>query len=164
VFNICKLLVWSLACDNWVLELWLPCSLSSARTRIILGITGFLHFFHCPVFYRIENTTFPKLDLFPSSSEVGEDTYAVGPLRKSKSPITEPVTESQWWRLALSEGPKWGVFSNFTWGRKQIQFPKRRVFYSLEYRTMEKVQKPSNSVLYTIVRTLQNLRIILFLA
>jgi hypothetical protein len=48
------------------------------------------------------NTTFRKLDLFPSSSEEGvEDTYSVGPLEK------------------------------------------------LEYRTMEKVQKPSNSVCYT---------------
>jgi hypothetical protein len=53
----------------------------------------------------------------------------------------------QWLRLVLSKGPNWvGVFSHFTWGRKQIQFPKRRVFYSLEYRTMEKVPKPSNSV------------------
>jgi hypothetical protein len=33
----------------------------------------------------------------------------------------------------------------FSWGRKQIQFPKRCVFYFLEYRTMDKVQKPSNS-------------------
>jgi hypothetical protein len=35
----------------------------------------------------------------------------------------------QWLRLALSKGPNWvGVFSpTFTWGRKQIQFPKCRV-------------------------------------
>jgi hypothetical protein len=32
----------------------------------------------------LENTTFRKLDLFPSSGEGGgEDTYSVGPLRKS---------------------------------------------------------------------------------
>jgi hypothetical protein len=32
----------------------------------------------------LENTTFLKLDLFPSSGEGGEeDTYSVGPLRKS---------------------------------------------------------------------------------
>jgi hypothetical protein len=32
----------------------------------------------------LENTTFRKLDLFPSSDEGGgEDTYSVGPLRKS---------------------------------------------------------------------------------
>jgi hypothetical protein len=58
-------------------------------------------------------------------------------------------------RLAISKGPSWvGVFSPFTWGRKQIQFPRRRVLYFLEHRTMEKVQKPSNSMLYIIVRTL----------
>jgi hypothetical protein len=34
------------------------------------------------------------------------------------------------------------------------QFPKCRYFYSLEYRMMEKIQKPSNSALYTIFRTL----------
>jgi hypothetical protein len=34
----------------------------------------------------------------------------------------------QWSRSALSMGPNWvGVFI-LTWGRKQIQFPKRRVF------------------------------------
>jgi hypothetical protein len=47
-------------------------------------ITGFLDFFHRPVFYRTENMMFRKLDLFPSSGEGrGEDTYSVGPLRKS---------------------------------------------------------------------------------
>jgi hypothetical protein len=57
----------------------------------------------------------------------GEDTYSVGLLRKS-------------WVC---------VFSPFTWGWKQFQLPKRRVFYSLEYRTMGKVQKPSNPLCYT---------------
>jgi hypothetical protein len=35
-------------------------------------------------------------------------------------------------RLALSKRPNWvGVFSpTYTWGRKQIQFPKRRVFWN----------------------------------
>jgi hypothetical protein len=54
-------------------------------------ITGSLVFFHRPIFQKIENTTFRKLDLFP----------------------------------------------------------KRRVFYLLEYRTMENIQKPSNYVWYT---------------
>jgi hypothetical protein len=53
-------------------------------------ITEFLDFFHRPMFYKIENTTFRKLDLFP----------------------------------------------------------KRRVFYFLEYQTMERVQKSSNPVYY----------------
>jgi hypothetical protein len=46
-------------------------------------ITGFLDLFHRPVFQRTENTTFRKMDLFPSSDEGGEDTYSVGSLRKS---------------------------------------------------------------------------------
>jgi hypothetical protein len=42
----------------------------------------FLDFFHRPVLQK--NTTFRKLDLFPSSGEGGgEDTYSVGPLRES---------------------------------------------------------------------------------
>jgi hypothetical protein len=49
-------------------------------------ITGFLDFFHRPIFYRVENTTFRKLDLFPSSGEGREDTYSVGPLRANPSP------------------------------------------------------------------------------
>jgi hypothetical protein len=45
-------------------------------------ITGFLDFF--PTSSILENTTFRKLNLFPSSGEGGgEDTYSVGPLRKS---------------------------------------------------------------------------------
>jgi hypothetical protein len=44
-------------------------------------------------------------------------------------------------RLALPKGPNWvGIFP-LTWGRKQIQFPKRRIFYFLEYQTMRKVKK-----------------------
>jgi hypothetical protein len=39
---------------------------------------------HFPSSYIPKNTTFRKLDLFPSSGEGGgEDTYSVGPLRKS---------------------------------------------------------------------------------
>jgi hypothetical protein len=41
------------------------------------------------------------------------------------------------------------VSSPLTWGWKHIQFPKRCVFYLVEYRTMGKVQKPSNSEWYT---------------
>jgi hypothetical protein len=40
-----------------------------------------------------------------------------------------------------------GVFFPFTWGRKH-PLSETSCFYSLEYRTMEKVQKPSNSVCY----------------
>jgi hypothetical protein len=37
----------------------------------ILITTGFLDFVHRPEFYKQENTTFRKLDLFPSSGEGG---------------------------------------------------------------------------------------------
>jgi hypothetical protein len=50
-----------------------------------------------------------------------------------------------WLQLAPSKGPnRVGVFP-LTWGQKQIHFPKRSVFSFLEYRTMDKVQKLSNS-------------------
>jgi hypothetical protein len=35
------------------------------------------YFVHHPVFEKLENTTFQKLNLFPSSGE-GGDTYSVG--------------------------------------------------------------------------------------
>jgi hypothetical protein len=52
--------------------------------------------------------------------------------------------------LALSKGPNRIGFS-LTWGRKQIQFPKRRVFLSLLFntRTMDRVRKPNISESYT---------------
>jgi hypothetical protein len=40
-----------------------------------------------------------------------------------------------------------GSLSPLTWGRKQIQFRKRSFWY-LEYRTMDKVRKSSNFVCY----------------
>jgi hypothetical protein len=50
----------------------------------------------------------------------------------------------QWLRLALSKGPNWGVSTPFTWGQKQTYFPKRFLWY-LEFRLINKIQKPSNS-------------------
>jgi hypothetical protein len=39
-------------------------------------LLGFFNFVHRPVFQKLENTTFRKLDLFPSSGE-GEEAPAV---------------------------------------------------------------------------------------
>jgi hypothetical protein len=50
-------------------------------TYIILITTGFLDFVHRPEFYKQENTTFRKLDLFPSSGEGG--TYSIRNFRKN---------------------------------------------------------------------------------
>jgi hypothetical protein len=44
--------------------------------------------------------------------------------------------------------PSSGILENRTF-RKQIQSPKRHVFYFLENGTIEKVQKAFNSVCYT---------------
>jgi hypothetical protein len=65
----------------------------------------------------------------------------------------------QWLRFALSKGPNWvGVFSyTFTWGRKHIQFPKRRVFFGIpdDGKSPEKVCDFCTT--YTIVRILSSL-------
>jgi hypothetical protein len=49
-----------------------------------------------------------------------------------KHDVSETGFWITWLRLALSKGPNWvGVFSpTFTWGRKQIQFPKHRIFWN----------------------------------
>jgi hypothetical protein len=47
--------------------------------------------------------------------------------------------------VLYSRNEKTRRFGNWICFRPQIQFPKRRVFLFLEYRTMEKAQKPSNS-------------------
>jgi hypothetical protein len=52
-------------------------------------------------------------------------------------------------RLAFSKGPDTVGVSPFMWGWKQIQFPKHCVLWVFEYRTMDKVQKRSNSECYT---------------
>jgi hypothetical protein len=104
---------------------------------LILRITRFLECVHRPV---IENTTFRKLDLFPSSG-VMRNAYSVGSLRKLIS-----VTIVRWLMLALSKGPNRVGISPHNWGRKQVQFPKRSVFYNW---TMDTVQEPSNSECHT---------------
>jgi hypothetical protein len=56
---------------------------------IALRITGFLVFFHRPVLQKLENTTFQKLNLFPSSGEGRKTPTQLGPLqslRKSWGP------------------------------------------------------------------------------
>jgi hypothetical protein len=50
---------------------------------ITLIITGFLIFVHHPVFEELDNTTFRKLDLFPSSGERGETPTQLGPLERA---------------------------------------------------------------------------------
>jgi hypothetical protein len=42
-----------------------------------LRISVFLDFVHRPVFYKLENTTFRQLDLFPSSGEGLRKTFSL---------------------------------------------------------------------------------------
>jgi hypothetical protein len=51
--------------------------------------------------------------------------------------------------LAFSKEPNRVGVSPFTWGWKQIQFPKSCFLWFLEYRTMDDVRNPSNSESYT---------------
>jgi hypothetical protein len=46
-------------------------------------ITGFSDCAHCPEFQELENTTFRKLDLFPSSGEWGETPTLLGTLERA---------------------------------------------------------------------------------
>jgi hypothetical protein len=52
------------------------------RRVLTLRITGFLDLVHRPAVSKLENATFRKRDLFPSSGGGGSDTYSVGSLRK----------------------------------------------------------------------------------
>jgi hypothetical protein len=88
---------------------------------------------------------FPSSDILETSKLDISETGSVSVLgwRGEKTP-------TQLGSLERANLNHWtGIFSPFTWVRKQIHFPKCRVFQSLEYRTMEKVQKPSNFVCYT---------------
>jgi hypothetical protein len=66
--------------------------------------------------------------------------------------VTGKYAVAQWLWLALSKRPNAVGLPpppTFTWGRKQIQYPKRCFLLYLEFLTMDKDQKPSNSECYT---------------
>jgi hypothetical protein len=98
----------------WHLRFWkisLSCDVTPNKF-VIQGISGFLDFIHPPVFEGTRR--FGNWICFRPQVKGGGGGRI------------------QWLRLALSKGPNWvGVFFThhppFTWGQKQIQFPKRRV-------------------------------------
>jgi hypothetical protein len=59
------------------------CILHGSPVCKFLRITRFLDFVYRPEFQILENTTFPKLGLYPSSGEGKGDAYSIGYLRKS---------------------------------------------------------------------------------
>jgi hypothetical protein len=80
---------------------------------------------------------FRKLNQFPSSGEGSETPILLSPLERAK---LNPV-------IALSEGPnRVGISLHSPGDGNRFNF--RRVVFSsyLEFRTMNKVQKPRNSV------------------
>jgi hypothetical protein len=62
----------------------------------MLRIAGFVDFVHSSEFQILENTTFRKLDLFPSS---GKGREAPGPV------VGVSLLHMKWKRLVLSKGP-----------------------------------------------------------
>jgi hypothetical protein len=66
----------------------------------------------------------------------GEDTYSVGPRVIEVSSLEDTQLSR-----CLPPTPEDG----------NIQFPKRYVFYFLEYRTVGEVQKPNNSECFTVL-------------
>jgi hypothetical protein len=111
----------------------------------------------CPSPNVSKNTTFRKLDLFPSSGKIMGARTLLGPLERAninhwtssdenRSSFQNVVLET----LDDSHGPKlWRgsgaqksrCASYFTWGRKQIQFPKR-VFRNIRQWTNSKNMIP----------------------
>jgi hypothetical protein len=68
-------------------------------------ITGFLDFFHRPVFCKIENTTFRKLNLFPSSGEM-----------RSHRPVFYKIENTTFRKLDLfpSSGEVCSLYTRYT--------------------------------------------------
>jgi hypothetical protein len=55
----------------------------SSKQIIVYRITGFFNFFHRPVFLGVETRRFGNSICFLPQVKWGEDTYSVGPFRKS---------------------------------------------------------------------------------
>jgi hypothetical protein len=53
--------------------------------RNLLRIFGFMDFVHRPAFYKLENTAFRQLDVFPSSCEEGggKTPTQLGPVERA---------------------------------------------------------------------------------
>jgi hypothetical protein len=135
--------------SNWLSskqDKWIWCSFRTLLLRLHSILSGFLTWILEPLkfiellgfwtFYIVRYSRKQKTRRF-------RDWICFRPRVRGKTPTQLGP------RLAFSKGPNWVGVVLLIWGRKQIQFPKRRIFYFLEYRTMGKVHKPSNSVCYT---------------
>jgi hypothetical protein len=155
--------------NTWPSDLWALCILTNWYWNVGPGIWPLSIVRNSKLYYK---TTFGKLDLFPSSSErrkklplqlycssclgVEHNFYCV---LSCYTCWTKPGVRCLWsccymtWvvqclRLAFSKGPKWVDVSLFlTLGWKH---PVSKTLFSnyLEFRTMVKVHKPSDSECY----------------
>jgi hypothetical protein len=81
------------------------------RQVMIVRITGVSDFVHCPYSKKLVNTTFRKLDLFPSSGEEGDRT-PLGPLERANlNHWSSEITMAR-----MNYFPKVGILGNKTGG------------------------------------------------
>jgi hypothetical protein len=129
------------------------------QTHFILRITGFLDFIHCPEFWILRKHGVSETgSVSVLKWGVGGHLLCWGQLGP------QSLNQVQWLRLALSKGPnRVGAVVPFTWGRKRNLFPKRRVFWYLEFQTMDEVREPSGSECCTPSTVSFRLHILFFL-
>jgi hypothetical protein len=66
--------------------------LVDAKWCTALRITWFFYFVHRPILWKLENTTFRKLDLFPSPDEGGDTPTLLGPIERTNSDTGQPMS------------------------------------------------------------------------
>jgi hypothetical protein len=74
--------------------------------------TGFLDFVHRPEFYKQENTTFRKLDLFPTSGEGGAPTL-LGTLEKAY--LNHRRCQTRHFVISWPQSSEWGPLVDPFW-------------------------------------------------
>jgi hypothetical protein len=118
--------------------LWPQCWPGQAQK--LLRITGILGFVHCPVFWKLENTAFWKLDLFLSSDVRDGGRHSFGSLGKR-------TNLNHWtWRLALCNIPNRCLSPHM----RTETYPFSETLRSLVFRIADKGQKSKNPVILSV--------------
>jgi hypothetical protein len=71
---------------------WVATLVDKLAKIVHTELLGFLDFFHRSIFYKLENTTFQKLDLLPYSGEKGRHLLSWAP-KKELIPVTHSITD-----------------------------------------------------------------------
>jgi hypothetical protein len=109
-----------------------------------------LDFFHRPVFKKEENTTFRKLDLFPSSGEEGRYLISWAPQKELISPV---IVISSFYGAQLSR-----CLPPHLRTETDPVSEKSCFLLSIIPDDGKKIQKPSDSVCYTPSSFIQGIR------